>query len=135
MKIFPGLSYSLACQARTKIWVWSVLLLSIKHPQRINFFSNFFLPVHFTLLHRKREGKKVRKCTAFSPYYVHFHFFFIAFFCIKQVHLFPFSGSLNIDLVGISEYSSLRPNWQTRQACYKSYLQTKQHLYQSHSSN
>ena len=108
MKIFPGLSYSLACQARTKIWVWSVLLLSIKHPQRINFFLTFFFCLSTLRCYIEREREKVRKCTAFSPYYVHFHFFFIAFFCIKQVHLFPFSGSLNFDLnlVVISEYSS-----------------------------
>ena len=116
MKIFPGLSYSLACQARTKIWVWSVLLLSIKHPQRINFFFLTFFCLFTLCCYIERERKKSQGiCTAFSPYYVHFHFFFITFFCIKQVHLFPFLGSLNIDLnlVGISEYFSLGSNWQT----------------------
>ena len=83
MKIFPGLSYSLACQARTKIWVWSVLLLSIKHPQRINFFSNLFFCLFTLRCYIEREREKSQEMYCFFTLLCSFSFLFYYLFLHK----------------------------------------------------
>ena len=83
MKIFPGLSYSLACQARTKIWVWSVLLLSIKHPQRINFFFLTFFCLFTLCCYIERKRKKSQEMYCFFTLLCSFSFLFYYLFLHK----------------------------------------------------